>query len=66
MEQYFCPIHNLKIKVYSQLEEENFTDNNQEEVAIFYNKQGKKYLKRFINNKCDDNCETIINILSEE
>lgn len=65
MEKITCLIHNINILIY-RLEEENlFTDNDKQEVAIFYDGNGKKYLKRFILNQCDENCETIKQILGE-
>jgi hypothetical protein len=65
MEKIHCEIHNLDIIIYNKDEEHLFIDNNKEEVAIFYNNDGNKYLKRYIIYKCDENCETIKQILEE-
>ena len=66
MERIYCPIHRLDIVVYNRNEENLFVDDNRREVAIFYDDEGKKYLKRFIMDKCDNNCETVKQILEEE
>lgn len=42
---------------------EKTLNDNRHEIAIFYDEAGKKYLKRFIMNSCDANCETIKQIL---
>jgi hypothetical protein len=62
MEKIHCFIHNLDIIIYNKDEEYLFVDDNREEVAIFYN-NGNKFLKRYIINKCNENCETIKQIL---
>lgn len=67
MERIHCPLHNFDICIYTKAEEENlFVDDNRREVAVFYNDDGKKYLKRFIMNECDYTCETIQQFLKEE
>jgi len=66
MQEYICPIHNIKIEIYKEEEIENFKDNNESKVAIFINNQSQKILKRYIKNKCDENCETIKYFLEEE
>jgi len=65
MERLFCEIHNIDILIYNKEDEIFFKDDNRQEVAIFYDKNNKKYLKRFITNQCDFNCETIRQILEE-
>ena len=60
----FCPIHNLNISIYSKEEEQLFIDDNEQESVIFDNGINK-YLKRFTNNQCDNNCPTIRQILEE-
>ena len=62
MEKIYCSIHNLNINIYLKEEENLFIDNNEQESIIFYNGD-KKYLRRFVPNLCDNNCETIKNIL---
>ena len=62
MEKIYCPIHNLNINIYSRKEEDLFVDDNKQESIIFYN-GNKKYLRRFVPNLCDNNCETIKKIL---
>ena len=66
MQNYHCDTHNLNIVVYNKEEENLFIDDNKKEVAIFYNEDGTKYLKRFIMNECDYSCPTIKQILEEE
>lgn len=66
MENYHCDIHNLDIIIYNRDEENLFIDDNKREVAIFYDDEGNKYLKRFIMGQCDENCETIKQLLEEE
>ena len=66
MERIYCPIHFLDIIIYNKNEENLFIDDNKREVAIFYDDEGKKYLKRFIMGKCDINCPTVKQILEEE
>jgi len=63
MEKITCLIHNVDVVIYQKEEEELFIDDNRHEIAIFYDEAGKKYLKRFIMNSCDANCETIKQIL---
>jgi len=65
MENYHCDIHNLDIVIYKRNEENLFVDDNRREVAIFYNENGSKYLKRYILNECNENCETIKDLLKE-
>jgi hypothetical protein len=65
MERLFCEIHNADIIIYNKEDEIFFKDDNRQEVAIFYDENNKKYLKRFIMNQCDFNCETIKQILEE-
>jgi len=65
METYHCDIHNLDIKIYSNDEENLFVDDNSREVAIFYNEEGIKYLKRYIIDGCNESCETIKQLLEE-
>lgn len=62
MEKIFCNIHNLNINIYQREEENLFIDDNSQESIIFYN-EGNKYLKRFVIGLCDNNCETIKQIL---
>uniref|UniRef100_A0A6M3JBK1 Uncharacterized protein n=1 Tax=viral metagenome TaxID=1070528 RepID=A0A6M3JBK1_9ZZZZ len=61
-----CPIHNKEILIYEKEEEKLFTDDNRQEVAIFIDKNGKRYLKRFIAGSCDEHCKTIIQLLEEK
>jgi hypothetical protein len=63
MERLFCKIHNIDIVIFNKEDEIFFKDDNRQEVAIFYDDNNKKYLKRFIMNQCDMNCETIKQIL---
>lgn len=63
MEKYFCGIHKLNIIIYSPEEEHQFIDDNKKEVAIFYDNDGTKYLKRFVVGQCDNNCPTIQDLL---
>jgi len=63
MEKNHCLIHNLDIIIYNRDEEYLFINDNRKEVAIFYNDNGDKFLKRYIINQCDENCETIKQIL---
>lgn len=64
MEKIYCQIHNLNINIYSREEENLFIDDNSHESVIFSN-EDNKYLKRFTINQCDNNCETIKQILGE-
>ena len=64
MEKIFCQIHNLNISIYSKEEEQLFIDDNEQESVIFDN-GNKKYLKRFTIGQCDENCETIKQLLEE-
>lgn len=63
MQKTYCNIHNEIIAIYSNNEEEQFIDNNEKNTVIFTNTKGRKYLKRFILDKCDNNCPTIKDIL---
>lgn len=63
MELKHCDLHNLNIKIYTKEEESDFIDDNQGEIAIFTNDEGKKYLKRLIVGQCDEDCETIKELL---
>jgi len=66
MERIYCELHNLEIVIYNRDEENLFIDDNKREVAIFCNEDGTKYLKRYIVDRCDENCLTIKQILEEE
>ena len=62
MQIIHCDIHNIDIKIYDKEDELYFKDDNSPEVSVFSNGD-KKYLKRFVRGLCDENCETIKNIL---
>ena len=59
MERIHCEIHSLDIVVYEKNEEHLFVDDNREEIAIFYDDNDKRYLKRYVSGQCDEFCETI-------
>ena len=63
MQKIICPFHNIDIFIYLNSEEEYFTDNNEKSVIIFTDLNGNKYLKRYIDKLCNENCETVKNIL---
>lgn len=65
MKKYYCNIHKLDIIVYDFGEEHYFIDDNKKEAAIFCDIEGHRYLKRYVMNKCDENCLTIQNLLEE-
>ena len=65
MKRLFCEIHNVDILIFNKEDEIFFKDDNRQEVAIFYDENDKKYLKRFIMNQCDMTCETLKQILEE-
>ena len=66
MERLFCDTHSIEILIYSKDDEKLFRDDNRQEVAIFFDDNGRKYLKRFLPNQCNENCETIKQILKED
>lgn len=63
MKKIHCELHNIDIIIYNKEEESLFKDDNRNEVAIFYDNEGKKYLKRVIVNQCDESCETVKELL---
>jgi hypothetical protein len=65
MKNYFCDIHKLNINIFKPEEETQFIDDNKKEVVIFYNIEGKKYLKKFIFGECDSSCSTVQELLKE-
>jgi len=65
MEKVRCKIHDLDIVIYEKDEEYLFVDDNKEEVAIFYDNNGKRYLKRYKLGKCDGFCETTRNLMEQ-
>jgi len=65
MEKVHCKIHDLDIIIYEKDEEYLFVDDNKEEVAIFYNDNNKRYLKRYVLRKCNNFCETVINLIEQ-
>lgn len=65
MKKIICPIHDISIVIYEKVDEYLFIDDDRKEVSIFHDDNGKKYLKRFSMISCNENCETIKNILEE-
>ena len=63
MEKVHCDIHDLDIVIYSKDEEHLFTDDNRGEIAVFCNEEGKRYLKRCVMGRCDDQCSTVQTVL---
>ena len=63
MEKVHCDIHDLDIVIYSKDEEHLFADDNRQEIAVFYDGEGKKYLKRCVMGRCDDQCPIVQTIL---
>ena len=63
MSKHHCDVHDLDIVIFDEAETETFVDDNRQEVAIFIDEDGNKYLKRYIANKCDFNCPIIKNLL---
>jgi len=63
MKTIICPFHNRKIVIYDKNEERLFVDNNGLETIIFTDDSGKMYLKRFVVGSCDEDCETVKQIL---
>lgn len=63
MKTIHCELHNIDIVIYHKNQRVFFKDDNRQEVAIFYDTNGKKYLKRSLIGQCDENCPTVQNAL---
>ena len=64
MKTVHCDIHNADIIIFDKEETELFIDDNESNVAILTNKDNIKYVKRYLINKCTEDCPTVIKILS--
>ena len=64
VEKYHCDEHKTDIIIYGADEVDLFQDNDKREIAIFTDGYGNRYLKRFVYNGCNEQCETLSQLLS--
>jgi len=57
-----CVLHNNLISIF-ELEDMYMYSDKIEGTVIFFDSLGKKYLKKYTIGQCDENCETIQNLL---
>lgn len=62
MRTIHCNIHNNNIFIFKLKEQFLFTKDI-DATVIFYDSRTKKYLKKYTINKCDENCQTIKELL---
>lgn len=60
-----CEIHNNSIIIF-ELEDEYLYSDKTEGTIIFHDLLGKKYLKKYTIGQCDEDCQTVNQILNEE
>lgn len=60
-----CEIHNESIIIFEPEDEYMYSDKT-EGTIIFCDSLGKKYLKKYTNGRCDEDCPTINQILTAE
>lgn len=63
MEKVFCEEHKLSIVIHKYNEKTLFTDDNAKSVVILTDENGSRYLKRYLLDGCNENCQTIQRLL---
>ena len=63
MKRVLCKKHQTYIVIHKFEEETLFVDDDKKEVTIFTDNKGKRYLKRYVVDGCNENCETVVECL---